>query len=785
MTTIEQAETTQNHSRVVVWLGGVLVLLVMANNLPTIPGLLDLVHQIPGFGNLAQISKYDPSTFFPIVFSLMMLIAMTDASFAKAWRDRSRGWRWLGLALDATMVLTTVALCLVYWTEHSDVCLIDQFTGVRQQLIADNLARAAEYKALFGTDPVADLPDCQAILGVWILPFLLFAVVIFFIYIVKTWGFPIVAVALLVAMYTVLTSLAWYFKLSDNPYLTTAIGTAITEHRGYETAIVAARNAITLESNGLLGQFLDVIVNTVFPYVVLGALFGASAGGQSLVRMAIAMTRNIRGGPAHAAILGSAAFGTISGGPVANVLGTGTLTIPMMKKAGFSGTFAGGVEAAASTGGQIMPPVMGIAAFVLAALSGVPYSKVVIAALIPAIAYFSAMFLMVMFEARRAGIKPTGELTEDQKIHRQDWLNLIMILIPILLITFLLLTNKDEVMNGFLAHALGYDAASGTAPPWILALIQNSAGDPDSTGFWAVMFLLGLLFLDPQVRKAPRKIWDALSVAGVLTSKMYLLLIAVAVIDICNNFTNFTGMMTIDVLNWLKTANIIHVFGMDFHLYGPVYLLVVLFATMCVTIVLGMGMPTLPAYVNVVLLIGPLLVGLGPSVFTAHMFVFYFAVASAITPPVAIAAYAASTISQSEPMQTGLAAVRAGIVVFAIPFVFSFYPELLLIDYAQLAPAIGGEARTFIAGYDGTIDPIGLAWLLVRLFTALYLIASALVRFDTTPMTRWEALLRMALSVLVLWKWTPLSLFAFGLAVTLIGIQKYKASVHHPSALSS
>ena len=377
-----------------------------------------------------------------------------------------------------------------------------------------------------------------------------------------------------------------------------------------------------LDSNGLMGQFLGIAVNVVFPYVVLGSLFGVSAGGQALIKFAIIITRKLRGGPAHAAVVGSATFGTISGGPVVNVLGTGTLTIPMMMKSGFKPTFAGGVEAAASTGGQIMPPVMGIAAFVLAALSSVPYSEVIVAAFIPALAYFFSLFLMVIFESRRVGMMPVGEVSDDQRLTKRDKINLLMIVGPILLILVLLLSKKDTVGSGLLGWLMGYTPERAKTCLWLLQVYQNAAGDPDSTGFWAVMLLICLMFLDPEIRKAPRKVLIALAEAGKFISELFLLLLAISVIDICINYTNFTGILTVDVLNWLKTADSFTIFGYQFSLDGAVYLMLALLIAMLATILLGMGMPTLPAYVNVVLIIGPLLAALGTSFFTAHMFVF-------------------------------------------------------------------------------------------------------------------------------------------------------------------
>jgi TRAP transporter 4TM/12TM fusion protein len=488
----------------------------------------------------------------------------------------------------------------------------------------------------------------------------------------------------------------------------------------------------------------------------------------------------MRGGPAHAAIVGSAIFGTISGGPVVNVLGTGTLTIPMMMRIGFRPTFAGGIEAAASTGGQIMPPVMGIAAFVLAALASVPYSEVIIAAFIPAIAYFFSLFLMVVFESRRMGMEPVGAISEEQKLTKRDKINLLMIIGPILLILVLLLSKKDTVGTGLLAWIFGYSPGTGEALPWLLQVYQNAAGDPDSTGFWAVLLLIGLMFLDPEIRKAPLKVVTAISKAGTFISELFLLLVAISIIDICINYTNFTGILTIDILNWLKTAKTFMIFGQVVHIDGALYLMLALVIGMATTIMLGMGMPTLPAYVNVVLIIGPLLAALGTSFFTAHMFVFYFAVASAITPPVAIAAFAASTISKAEPLATGFAAVRAGIVVFTIPFVFAFYPELLLIEQAQLTQSFDGSTEnTYLPGYDGSV-PLGpLAWLLLRLLVSLYLVASALTKFDVASLSLPGVLLRLAIAVLMLLKVPEIAISATVVAILLLAFHHIRNRMAH------
>ncbi len=732
-----------------------LVCMGMLNNLPNIPGLLPAIQSIPGLSGLPRISKFSSEFFFPIVFCVMMIVALMTTSFARTWRNKGAAKRSAGIGLDVLMLVTTVGLMLAYWIEHDQVCLLDVFSGERERLMAENAARADEYREIFGTEPDDDFPDCQANLGNWIMPILVWVVAIYFVYIVKAWGLPIVAVAIIVSLYTLLSSGAWYFDLTDNKYLTTSIGTVEDGVRNFSAGVVGARNAIILESNSIFGQFLNITVNIVFPYVVLGALFGASAGGRSLIKLAVVITRKLRGGPAHAAVVGSATFGTISGGPVVNVLGTGTLTIPMMMQNGFRPTFAGGVEAAASSGGQIMPPVMGIAAFVLAALSTVPYSEVIVAAFLPAVAYFFSLFLMVIFESRRMDIKPVGTLTEEQKLDKRDWTNLLMIAGPILIILILLLSKKDNVGTGLSGFLFGYDPASGEALPWLLQVYQNAAGDPDSAGFWAVFVLVILLFLDPAIRKQPVRVLRALADAGIIIAELFLLLIAVSIIDVSVNFTNFTGILTIDILNWLRSVSTFEIFGQTVTIGGALYLMLALVVAMFATILLGMGMPTLPAYVNVILIIGPLLVALGTSYFTAHMFIFYFAVASAITPPVAIAAFAASTISKSEPLATGFAAVRAGIVMFTIPFVFAFYPELLLIEQAQIAQSADGApsaTKQYLPGYDGTVSLAQISWLLLKLAAALYLVASALSRFDRALLPTYEIALRFVLAVLILLK---------------------------------
>ena len=189
----------------------ILVLMGMLNNLPTIPGALELVRSIPGLTELPRISKYNSEFFFPLTFFLMTAIALLRASFARDYRDQSSIKYFSGISLDLLMLVATSLFCIFYLVENEQVCLIDTLNGDRARAMAENLSRAKEYLEIFGTEPDDDYPDCITNGGMWVMPFLVVAVSIFFIYIVKVWGFPIVAVAIIISLYTVISSIAWYF----------------------------------------------------------------------------------------------------------------------------------------------------------------------------------------------------------------------------------------------------------------------------------------------------------------------------------------------------------------------------------------------------------------------------------------------------------------------------------------------------------------------------------------------------------------------------------------------
>ncbi|MEM8648978.1 MAG: TRAP transporter fused permease subunit [Pseudomonadota bacterium] len=450
----------------------------------------------------------------------------------------------------------------------------------------------------------------------------------------------------------------------------------IFAHTGFSLKEIS--EALWYNTNkGVFGSITNIVLSTVFIFIIFGTLLEGTGAGATLLKFAFLATRRTRGGPAHAAILASSMFGTMSGSTVANIVGTGTFTIPMIKKRGFSPAFAGGIEATASSGGQIMPPIMGAAALVMADITGVGYLNVIVAALVPALFYYFSLFAAVTVEARRQNIQ-IQQLTVDDKITSVDMINSILFLGPIL------------VVIGCLATGLSTSAA----------------------GFYAVVVLVLLSVVNPEVRSNPLRIWNSF-LKGCESGAT--LLIAIAAIGILVGSLDSTGL-------GLKLANLISTIRGE-------SLFSALLVAMCGALVLGMGMPTLPAYLIIVLVMGPAIQALGLSMLTAHMFVFYYGVASSLTPPVAIAAYAAAPIAQSNPLITALMSFRLGMAKFIIPFVFAFYPTILIIEQ---------------------FDLVEFVWISLRTCICIWLFSSALSAYDRNKLSMVEVALRFVAAFAVL-----------------------------------
>ncbi len=416
-------------------------------------------------------------------------------------------------------------------------------------------------------------------------------------------------------------------------------------HRGLTVEILLDQTYFTTE--GIFGIPLGVAGSYVILFIIFGAFLEKSGAGQFFMNFANAVAGGSRGGPGKVSVVSSSLFGTISGSAVANVMVDGWLTIPMMKRTGFKPEAAAAIEAVASTGGQIMPPVMGAASFVMAEFLGVPYSRIMLAAAIPAILYYVALFAAIHLNAVRTGLRgiPRDELPSLwQTVWRQGHL-----LIPVLVILVLLL-------QGFTAT---YAAIVSTAAVILLS------------------------WLRPETAIGLRKGVTALREAAEAT-------VPVAMATACAGIV--IGIVLQTGLALRFTSFLIS--------FAGGFLIPALVITMLAGIVLGMGMPTTPAYIMQAALLIPALVKLGVEPLAAHMFAFYFACLSAVTPPVALAVYAAASISRCSLWGAGWQAVKFAAAGFIVPFFFVYSPSLLW---------AGDPLDIVRAGVTGTIGAVVLA----------------------------------------------------------------------------
>ncbi|UZP68085.1 TRAP transporter permease [Desulfovibrio mangrovi] len=402
-----------------------------------------------------------------------------------------------------------------------------------------------------------------------------------------------------------------------------------------------------LTDEGVFSIPLGVSATFVMVFLIFGGFLDKSGIGEYFMKFAQSMAGTTAGGPAKIAVLCSCLFGSISGSAVANVYGTGTFTIPLMKRLGYSGLFAGAVEAVASSGGQIMPPIMGAGAFIMASLLGLPYRDIIIAALLPALMYYGALFLMVHLRAKKRGLR---SLTREELPPRREVLSKLWMLAPIVVLVTLLLSG----FTAMLAAVVGIVGAWGVALP------------------------------DARYRMGPKRICDAIYCGA---KNIPVVAIACASAGIIVGAVSLTGIGFKFVTMVSSLAN-----GVGF---------IALVLIMIVALVLGMGLPTVGAYILAAALGVPVLVKLGFAPLAAHLFVFYFAIVSAITPPVALAAYAASSLSGASPNATGFQAMQLGILAFIVPFAFCYDPGIILSGslFLNCAAIIGGIAAVFAFGH--------------------------------------------------------------------------------------
>ncbi|MCE5283984.1 MAG: TRAP transporter permease [Deltaproteobacteria bacterium] len=413
----------------------------------------------------------------------------------------------------------------------------------------------------------------------------------------------------------------------------------VLAHKGY--SIERLCTYLSLSTDGIFGVPIGVSANFILLFILYGALLRKTGAGQFFTDVAFALTGWTRGGPAKAAVVSSTFFGMISGSSVANTVTTGTFTIPLMKRTGYPPHFAGGVEAASSTMGQIMPPIMGAAAFIMAEFLSVPYYKVCIAAAIPATLAFFSTFMQVHFRAVSLGLSglPRNELPKIGAAFAAGWHHLFSIF---LLIAFL---TQDF--------------------------------SPERAVFWAIVATIIASFVMCLVRKESLKAYAKMILQGLEEGAVG----AVEVAAACAAAGIIIGSITMTGLG-IKFSSMIVDASM-----GKLYL--ALPFTMIACLFLGMGVPTTAQYVIISALVAPALVQMGVLAMGAHLFILYFGTRADITPPVALAAYAGAGIARSDPWKTGISAFQLGIAGFIIPFMFVYAPELLFIgNIWQIIPAL-------------------------------------------------------------------------------------------------
>lgn len=393
-----------------------------------------------------------------------------------------------------------------------------------------------------------------------------------------------------------------------------------------------------IDTSGLFGLIMLTGVVVVIPFLFFGQLLHSSGGAGFFNDLSLGLMGRFRGGAAKIAVVASSLFGTISGVVVSNILATGIITIPMMKRTGFTPAQAGAIEATASNGGQLMPPVMGAVAFVMADFLERPYSDIVIAALVPSILYYAAVFIQADLEAGKMGIKrvPESEIPRLPPVLRSG----IIFAVPFAVLIYLLFWASREAEYAALIAAL------------VVAAIGLFVGYKGKRMSWRALF-------------------DALVQTGI--SSLDILMIAAAAGFI-------TGILQATGLSFALTLLLVKLGGTN------MVLLLIIAALLC--IVLGMGMPTIGVYVLLAVLVAPSLVELGFSRLASHMFILYLGMMSMVTPPVAIGAYFAASLAGAEPMRTCFIAMRYGWTAYIVPFLFMFSPALLILESPSITETV-------------------------------------------------------------------------------------------------
>lgn len=434
-------------------------------------------------------------------------------------------------------------------------------------------------------------------------------------------------------------------------------------------------------TDGIIGTPLGVAATFIVLFIILGSFLEKTGIGNFFIDLANSIAGYASGGPAKVAVISSALEGMYSGSSVANTVGSGSVTIPIMKKTGYKPEFAAAVEAAASTGGQIMPPIMGAAAFLMAELTDTPYSVIAVTAILPALLYFTGIFMMIHFEAKKLGLKGLPRETLPN-----FW--------------------KLLVKRGYLFL------------PIVTLIVMMSVGrTPAYSAVFAILTAIIVSMFSKETRMSPATFAEAL--AGGSRNTMGVA-VACAIAGIIVGIVTLTGLGQ-DLLNILMSV-------------AGTSKFLALFLTMISCIILGMGVPTTANYVIMATITAPIVMSMGVPMLAAHMFVFYFGIVADITPPVALAAYAGSAIAKSDPFKTGVTATRLAITAFIVPYIFVYNPAMLLIDTTPFE--VVRIVITALIGIFGIAAGME-GWMFTKMawWERLAVIAAGLLSVDPSPLT--------------------------------------------------
>lgn len=525
------------------------------------------------------------------------------------------------------------------------------------------------------------------------------------------------------------------------------------DHRGYSLEQVIDQMAYGTE--GIYATPTGVSATFIFLFILFGAFLERAGMIQLFTDVAMGLFGAARGGPAKVSVFSSALMGTISGSGVANVVSTGQFTIPLMKRFGYRAAFAGGVEATASMGGQIMPPVMGAVAFIMAETIDVPYAEIVKAAIVPALLYYFAAFLAVHLEAGKRGLVGMAreELPSPAKALKAKW----YLILPLVVLVYLLFSGFTPLFSGSIGLALtvllilGASATLGITQPTIRILFWIGLGLLCATFFWyGIMVIVSLVVV--------LILWNLFSHGGreALTICRDSLAdgarqaipvgVACAVVGMVIGTMTLTGVGTI-----LGTA-VVSV--------GQKSLFAALVLTMIVSLILGMGIPTIPNYIITSSIAAPILLELGVPLIVSHMFVFYFGIMADLTPPVALAAFAAAPIARESGMRIGVEAVKIAIAGFIIPYMAVYDPALML------QPVKGLAGSAYIAA---------AAWIIFKATLAIILWGAAFTGYLRREMAAWERVLAVIAAALLVVALPITDELGVGLAALVIGHHLWRA----------